>query len=279
MVPQGWLRPTLVLTALEVASIEELAAVVAAAFGSAPELGGADVESALVEALRDEGFSIGSGVAVPHTELQSLKETLVGLATLTRPLQIRTIDSQAPDLFFFVLSKPDPEAHLLLLAHIARLSQSRTFREGIRRARTSDEVLALVRAAELRQLGLRGAGIGAVPHAVVLISISGEKAVDALLVDLVDQGYGHGVVLEAQSLEEAAAREVPLFASFRDLFGDPGGRRMLVVETPSERVGGIIEAVRRLCGEYCAGDARVSVIPVHTYWELPTPAGGGAGGH
>lgn len=236
------------------------------------------VEAAFLDALRGEGFSMGSGVAIPHTEVATLTETSVCLVTLTQPLKVKTIDGRDPDVFLFILSKPDPHAHLLLLAHLARLLQSKTFVEGVRRASTPQEVVSLVEAAELRYRAVRGV-TGTQPRppslpppasdSLFVISIGGEKLVDALLIDLVDQGFGEASVLEAQSLREAAAREVPLFAGFRDLFGDPGGRRILLLEAPSEQQEAIIEAVRRISTEYKAKDARVSVLPVSARWSLP----------
>ncbi|MFC1642415.1 PTS sugar transporter subunit IIA [Myxococcota bacterium] len=272
MIPEGWLNPSRVLPRLESTSAEELLQAVAATFASETGPHQARATAALLEAMRDEGSSLGSGVAVPHIELEPLSETLVCIATLREPLPSRTIDGRFPDVFVFVLSKPDPHAHLLLLAHIARLTQSRTFREGLRRAESPDEVIALVRAAEMRHLPARPTAVAVTSHALVVMSVSGEKALDALLIDLVDQGYGDACVLEAQSLREAAAREVPLFANFRDLFGDPGGRRMLLLEAPSERTSAILDAARRVCDEYGAGNARISVIPMQTHWVLPAAA-------
>jgi hypothetical protein len=125
--------------------------------------------------------------------------------------------------------------------------------------------------------------VAVAPYELILVSISGERAVDALLIDLVDQGLGDACVLDAQSLREAAAREVPLFAGFRDLFGDPGGRRMLIVQTPAAGANTVLEAVQRVCDECDARDALVSVIPVQARWILSRgpkdePAGGGGHG-
>jgi PTS system nitrogen regulatory IIA component len=256
----------LVLPGLAARSAEDLVRAVAEALGRFSNVDRTSVERAFLEALRTEGFSVGRGVAIPHIEIESLTETRVCLATLRAPLRVTTIDGRPPDIFLFILSKPDPQAHLLLLAHLAHLTQSRTLLEGLRRAQRPDEAVALLRAAEMRHAAKPQADVTLAPHALIIISVSGEKAVDALLIDLVDQGFGDACILEAQSLREAAAREVPLFAGFRDLFGDPGGRRMLVLETPSDRAGTVLEAVRRISKEYRAREARVSVIPVQTEW-------------
>jgi mannitol/fructose-specific phosphotransferase system IIA component (Ntr-type) len=75
------------------------------------------------EALGAPGFSLGSGVAIPHVELATVPETLVAIVTTRAPVPLPSIDGQAPDVFLFVLARPDPKAHLLLLARLARLVQ------------------------------------------------------------------------------------------------------------------------------------------------------------
>jgi PTS system nitrogen regulatory IIA component len=237
------------------------------------------IEAAFRVALGDDGWSVGSGVALPHTELPDVSETVVCLITLAAPLSLSTIDGHAPDVFVFILSKPDPKHHLMLLAHLARLLRSRTLVEGLRRADSPDAVSALVEAAELRHAGTPGPLVPAPSGAIVVIIVSGENAVDALLVDLVDQGHADACILEAQSVREAAAREVPLFAGFRDIFGDPGGRRVILVESPMDRVDGVMASARRICDEHAGSDVRVSVVPVSRHWAAPAPAVEERSGH
>jgi PTS system nitrogen regulatory IIA component len=266
VIPTDWLDPALVISGLSVSTVPELVRTVADKLGGAVGIERAGIEVAFMEAMRGDGFSIGRGVAIPHIEMQNLAETKVCLAILAKPLPVATLDQQSPSIFVFILARPDPQAHLLLLAHVARLVRSRTLLEGLRRAQGADEVVALMRAAEMRHDAGPASRAPAASHALIVAVVSGEKAVDALLIDLVDQGLGEACIIDAQSLQEAAAREVPLFTGFRDLFGDPGGRRMLVVETPAEQTSDVLNAIRGACKAYGAKDARVSVLPVHTRW-------------
>lgn len=271
MIPTEWIKASLVLPGLGATSVETLVRPVAAVMGPAAAAESRRVETAFLDAMRGEGFSIGEGVAIPHIEMAHLTETVVCLATLRRPLPLKTVDGRPADIFLFVLSKPDHQEHLLLLAHLARLAQSRTLLDGLRRAQTAEEAVALVRAAEMRHRALQGPAMAppSTSQTLFLLSVGGEKAVDALLIDLVDQGFGEACILEAQTLREAATREVPLFAGFRDLFGDPGGRRILLLEAPVDRTDAIIETVRRISQEHRANDARVSVVPIQTSWIMP----------
>ncbi len=273
MVAADWLKPSLILPKVSPDTPEALVRVVAQTMSAPAGVDVRHVEQAFLEVLHGEGFMIGKGVAIPHTELAQLTETSVCLVTLERPLPLKAMDGRTPDIFFFVLSKPDPRDHLLLLAHVARLAQSRTFLDGLRRARTVEQVVELVRAAELRhaspQTTVPSIAAPRSARAIFIVSVSGEQLVDALLIDLVDQGFGEASIVEAQSLSEAAAREVPLFAGFSDMFGDPGGRRILLLEDEMSRADAVVETVRRLAEEHRAEDASVSVLPLHAHWAAP----------
>ncbi len=277
---EDWL--TVALPAVAVTRLDELVREVAVAVAEARDLDAARVEVAFGEALSSEGFSLGSGVAIPHIELGELEATAVCLVVLQAPLAMPTVDGVDPDIFLFILSKADPHKHLLLLAHLARLFASRTLVDGLRRCSTAAELTALISAAELRH-DTRRMPVQAsldVSRAMVVITLSGEKVIDTLLVELVDHGFGDACILEAQSFQEAAAREVPLFAGIRDIFGDPGGRRVLLVEATLEDAEGVVAATRRICEEHQVRDARVTVLPVHSQWSsTPPPEPSPAAGH
>lgn len=274
MVPAEWLQPELILAQQDFVTAGTLLGRVAEKMAAATQLSHERILAALHEATSGEGYSIGDGVAIPHIELSELAETFVCLVTLRSPLPMRSIDGKPVNVVLFILSKPDPHAHLLLLAHLARLAQSRTFLEGLRRSQSAEEVVKLVQAAELRHKALRAV----VPEAprssdsLFIISVGGEQMVDALLVDLVDLGFGEASVLEAQNLRQAAAHEVPLFAGFRDLFGDPGGRRVLIVEAETDRADLVFSAVKRVSEEHKSEDAHVAVIPIQSRWSMPKRA-------
>lgn len=282
MTPNDYLSASTILPRVDATSTEELVRAVAEVMSAVCGIDREHIESAFSDVMRGQGFSLGAGVAIPHTEMKDLSATVVCLVTLEQPLTIKTVDGRPPDIFLFILSKPDPHGHLLLLAHLARLTQSRTFLEGLRRAQTPDAVMELVNAAELRYSTLQEpvAAATATSHSMFIVTIEGEKVVDAVLIALVDQGFGQSCILEAQSLREAAAHEVPLFAGFQDLFGDPGGRRILMLEGPSDRADAVIGIVRRVSEEYGAKDARVSVLPMQVQWVAPAaPVVKASGGH
>lgn len=274
------LDSTLILLGQD-ADVEALVSAVSAAISHAEQVPLEAVEAAFREAIRREGFSIGAGVALPHFELEGMTRARVCLATTSKPVVLPTIDGRQPDLFFFTLAPPDdPEGHLLLLARLARLSQSRTLLDGLRRSKGEEEAVQLLRAARQRHApaGVPAPAVAAAAHALVLIVTVGEKVVDSLLVDLLDLGVEQATILEAQSLAEAMTREVPLFAGFRDIFGDPGGQRVILCEVAAARVNEIVDTVKRVCENERAKEARVSVLPLELRWTLTAPAPGTSSG-
>jgi mannitol/fructose-specific phosphotransferase system IIA component (Ntr-type) len=270
-VEHPWLDPSLVAPSSPAASGDEVVQIASALLSAASGVPAADLVLQFRVALAAPGFSLGSGVAIPHVEVPEIRETLVAIVTTREPVRMASIDGQPPDVFLFVLARPDPKAHLLLLARLARLVQSRTFLGGLRAARTPEEVIALVDAAEqVHSTVAKPPATSPTPPSssdvIVVITASGEKLVDAILLTLVEHGLEHAAVLEAQSVREAATHEVPLFASFRDVFGDPGGRRVLIVDAPSTTADEVVASVRELCDAHRSEHVSVSVVPVANVW-------------
>lgn len=283
MITRSGLEPSLILLDVHASSLDQVLQVVARAASPVTGVEAMTIEHALHRATRSSGFALGRGVALPHADIAGLAETSVALLRTRQPIPVQALDRRPADLFFVVLSRPgDPKQHLLLLAHLARLAQSRVLRHGLRQASTATEALELIRAAEMRQVpdAQAGSPVQGAPHYLAVISVAGEQVADALLVSLLDQGFGDASLLEAQSVREAATREVPLFAGFHDIFGDPGGRRVLLLEVTAERVDALTTTVRRIFEEHDPSDGRFSLVPLQSCWRWQPPrVDEPAGGH
>lgn len=271
----AWLKPELVFTAVDAASPRDLVAHLAAPLARAADVPPLAVGAALAAALRADGAAVGRGVAFPHAELPGLAAPLVAVVTLQHPIPLPSLDGVDPDILFIVLAPPGrPDEHLQLLAHLARLAHSRTLIAALRGALAPADAVTLLRAAEGRHLP---PSTEASATSLVTVTIAGEQALDALLVALVDLGLDDATLLEGQSLREAAAREVPLFSSFRDLFGDPSGRRVLLAAVPTASVADVHAAVAAVCASHTVPYARVTTVPVATTWHHragpPAPRG------
>ena len=224
----------------------------------------------LEESTRESNVAIGAGIAVPHASIEGLAQPVVAFVRLADPIAVGAIDRVPADLIFITLFPAgDPAGHLVFLAHLAHLAHSRVFRDGLRGAANPPDVVALVEAAEARKSASPHAAIAA-PTAgtyLAMISLAGEKAVDAVLVELLNGGFGDATIVDAQSVSEAASREVPLFARFQDIFGDPGGRRLILALVPGDQVEQISSMVRRVCDERRAVSGEVLFVPVVSRWK------------
>jgi PTS system nitrogen regulatory IIA component len=273
MTTPPWLRPSLILLDTPAESVDDVLRATARAASAATGVDATLIEDRLARATEGGGYAVGGGVAVPHADIPGLDETAVALIRASQALPVQALDAQPADVFFVILSRPnDPRGHLLLLAHLARLARSRVLVDGLRQVRTAEDAAALIEAAELRHTAAATpVSTPTATHYLALIAVAGEKAVDALLVTLLDQRFGDASILEAQSLREAATQEVPLFAGFRDIFGDPGGRRVLLLEIPADRIDALSVTVRRVFEECNPAEGSFSLLPLQSRWTFAPP--------
>jgi PTS system nitrogen regulatory IIA component len=266
----GWLPAKAVLLDVPATS---LAGAVAVAVPRLTELTGLEtsaIAQPLEEATRESDFAIGGGIAVPHASISGLSAPAVVFVRLARPIDIGAMDRMPADLIFVTLFPAgDAAAHLKFLAHLAQLAHSRVLREGLRTAADAAAVIELVEAAESRRAVSPRAPTRtpAAETYLAMIALAGEKAVDAVLVELLDCGLGDATILDAQSASEAASREVPLFAGFQDIFGDPGGRRVILAVVSADQLDEVSALVGRVCDEREAASGEVWFMPLASRWK------------
>lgn len=271
MTAQEWLSPQRIAVGLRAPDLDGVLA--AAARLLSDGLDARNVVELLTARSREPGIAVGAGVAVPHAQVPGLTQARVALLVLEAGLDLPSPDRRPVDICFVLLAPPDdPKGHLLLLAHIARLCQNPVLLRGLRTAASPAEALALVRAAELRQ-DLRQPGTyraRPAPQQLAMITISGDGAVDKLLVELVEQGFGDASVIDVQSVRDAVTREVPLFAGFKDLFGDSGGRRVVLVRIDQDMTDQMLQLVQEATRESPRSEAHVAFIPLQSVWMGPS---------
>lgn len=109
---------------------------------------------ALIEREQLHSTGIGDGIALPHA-----RNALVGL--VNRPVIVfgrhptgipyGAIDGLPARLFFLIIA-PTVTQHLAMLARISRLLRDTKLRQDLLEADSVDEVLSLIRQAELKML-------------------------------------------------------------------------------------------------------------------------------
>lgn len=275
MATDNLLRPKLIALDIDATRLSDMAGSAAQLLARYAGMSEAAIAGALAESIRTPGFAIGAGVAVPHADLENVPEHMVAFVRTRAGIAIESVDGVPADLFFVLLARrDDPREHLHVLARLARLAQSRVLLRGLRGAQSAEEVIDLVHVAEARgALNLVPAPPPpqqerqpATGEQLVVVSVAGEQTVDRLLVALIEAGLDHASIVDGESLEEAATKEIPLFSGFGDLFGDPGGRRVILARVSTERAQEILQMVRQLCETYPPKAADVHILPVHESW-------------
>ena len=143
------IAPSCVTPALDVGDKRALFARLAAVF--AHELGGVE-PSAIEEALWDrehaQNTSVGGGAAIPHATLDGAARTVVGLATLQRPLDYGSADGLPVETVFASVGPPaDRQLHLEVLAGVSRLLLRSGLRERLAGVTEREGAMAALREA------------------------------------------------------------------------------------------------------------------------------------
>jgi PTS system nitrogen regulatory IIA component len=101
------------------------------------------------EKLGSTGF--GQGVAIPHGKVEGLSQIYCLFVRLSEPVGYKSIDREAVDLVFLLLSPPEAGAeHLKALAAVSRVIRNAATLEKMRGARSRDALAAVLMGADER---------------------------------------------------------------------------------------------------------------------------------
>lgn len=105
----------------------------------------AELVAALADRERLGSTGFGSGVAIPHGKVPTLRRIYGLVAHLAEPIDYKAIDGTPVDLVFLLLSPPDAGAdHLKALAAISRVVRHGPTLEKLRGARSADALTAVL---------------------------------------------------------------------------------------------------------------------------------------
>lgn len=103
-----------------------------------------------VFAREEEGSTgVGEGIAIPHGRCAGVKEP--GLAAMTVPAGVEydALDGEPVDLVFLIASPEDaPNVHIDVLSKLSMMLMNETFTASLKSAKTVDEFLQMIDAAE-----------------------------------------------------------------------------------------------------------------------------------
>ena len=121
----------------------------AQAMGAALNLSSDNIYRALLAREKLGSTAIGEGIAIPHCRINECAEAAGCLVTLQEPIDFGSIDGRDVDVIFVLLVPEEAtQAHLNLLAALARSFSNADLRNRVRQTLDPEE---------LRQLLLNGA--------------------------------------------------------------------------------------------------------------------------
>lgn len=142
------LTPARVAWHLEVASKKRLLEAMAELLAADSGLPAKSIFQILTERERLGSTAIGEGVALPHGRLAELEQPLGACASLAAPVDFDAPDGRPVDLVFALLvPEAATQAHLDILARLARCFHDDTWREALRRAPDTAGLLERLRQA------------------------------------------------------------------------------------------------------------------------------------
>ncbi len=168
--------------------------------------GRADASGLEADALAREAKAatgLGGGIAIPHCRSAAVTTNSLAFARLSPPVDFGAFDGPADIAFMIAAAEGSDDAHLELLALLARNLVRAEFTDGLRNAATPEDVVALVNAAiHPEEEAAPEAPAAAAPAAAAAAAASGEKVV-LVAVTACPTGIAH-TFMSADALEQAA---------------------------------------------------------------------------
>jgi PTS system nitrogen regulatory IIA component len=104
----------------------------------------------LIERERLGSTGVGNGIAIPHGRMRGLDKPIGAFAVLDHDMDYDALDDKPVKLVFALLVPEDTtDEHLRLLSKIARMMSDDGYRERLLRAKTGQEIYAILCDADL----------------------------------------------------------------------------------------------------------------------------------
>ena len=103
----------------------------------------------MIEREKTMTTGIGKGLAIPHSASPDTKDPAILVIRLAEPLDYDAIDGVPVEVVIaLVAPEHDPDLHLLMLAHLARLCQHPDFLKVVQGAQDKESLLEKIRQVE-----------------------------------------------------------------------------------------------------------------------------------
>jgi len=101
---------------------------------------------ALLEREKLGSTGIGQGVAIPHAKTDKLTEIVCAFGTSKKGVEFDALDGEKVYIIFLLIAPQDSAGmHLKVLAKISRLLKDKFFRQALREAKSTNEVIKIIK--------------------------------------------------------------------------------------------------------------------------------------
>ena len=107
------------------------------------------VREAVLEREKIMSTGVGKGFAIPHGKTNAVKEILAAFGKTDSSIDYQALDNQPVNLVFLLVGKDNMvSTHIKLLSRISRMMTKEEFRDKLRLAKSSDEILEIFKTEE-----------------------------------------------------------------------------------------------------------------------------------
>ena len=90
--------------------------------------------------------AFGNGIAIPHARIDNILQPHIMILKLLEPIDFDSDDGKRINLIFSLLvPSEENETHIMLLSDIATMLDNKIFREEIRLAKSSSEIISIIK--------------------------------------------------------------------------------------------------------------------------------------
>jgi fructose-specific phosphotransferase system IIA component len=95
---------------------------------------------------------IGSGIAIPHGKCNYVKELVMAIGIVEKPIDFQSVDGQPVKIVLLLVSPADKTGpHIQALAHISRLMLDDRFKKQLENAESAEQAYELIKTREDQQ--------------------------------------------------------------------------------------------------------------------------------
>jgi fructose PTS system EIIBC or EIIC component len=111
------------------------------------------VRQAIFEREKIMSTGVGKGFAIPHGKTDAVSEIVAAFAITEQPIDYMSLDHEPVRLLFLLVGKDSlVGAHIKLLSRISRLMNKEEMRQRLLHAKSSAEILEILKEEELNYL-------------------------------------------------------------------------------------------------------------------------------